>query len=68
MVWRNGAVFEFDVLTVELGMRDYYSLVKCVSRKSESNMTEKQKLINGIERNFGGQPKELEKVSFANNF
>lgn len=44
-------------------MRDYYSLVKCISKKISFDINESQKLIRGIERNFGGLTKELNKVS-----
>lgn len=47
-------------LTKLIGLRDYYSLIKCLSQGKRDEM---ETLKYALERNFGGLPVENNKVS-----
>lgn len=59
-------VFSAFCDTNSVGLRDYYSLIKCLARGSSAD--EVKALCYALERNFGGLTDETERVSFHTLF
>ncbi len=41
------------------GLRDYYSLIKCLSRMMVEQFPDQEQILTAVERNFGGIPADM---------